>query len=63
MNSDNKKLRLEKVNIDNFYPIGKLKVRRDIERFSPGARCFVVYYSCAMGYNKFAIVQCDSIFI
>jgi diamine N-acetyltransferase len=33
LNSDNKKLRLEKVNIDNFYPIGKLKVRRDQQNF------------------------------
>ncbi|MCR4708758.1 MAG: GNAT family N-acetyltransferase [Clostridiales bacterium] len=33
MNSDNKKLRLEPVNMDNFYSLGKLKVRRNQQNF------------------------------
>ena len=33
MNSDNKKLRLEHVNMDNWVPLIRLKVRRDQQSF------------------------------
>ena len=33
MNSDNKKLRLEKVNMDNWVPLVRLKVKRDQQSF------------------------------
>ena len=63
LNSDNKKLRLEKVNIDNFYPIGKLKVRRDQQNFvAPNVWSLATAYAATIsgGYPQpFGIYRGD----